>query len=58
MRVSKPVKFNKLTDEEERVMVHFDPTTGSLLLPIWVAATLAALLVALAVMAVVRSGAS
>jgi hypothetical protein len=38
-------------------MVHFDPTTGSLLLPIWVAATLAALFVALAILAVVRSGA-
>ena len=38
-------------------MLQFDPTTGSLLLPIWVAATLAALLVALAVMALIRSGA-
>jgi hypothetical protein len=38
-------------------MAHFDPTTGSLLLPVWVAATLAALFVALTVLAVVRSGA-
>lgn len=38
-------------------MQFFDPTTGSLLLPIWVSATLAALLVALAILAVMRSGA-
>jgi hypothetical protein len=38
-------------------MVQFDPATGSLLLPIWVAATLAALMVALAILAITRSGA-
>jgi hypothetical protein len=38
-------------------MVQFDPATGSLLLPVWVAATLAALMVALAILAITRSGA-
>jgi hypothetical protein len=38
-------------------MVQFDPATGSLALPIWMAATLAALIVALLVLAITRSGA-
>ena len=38
-------------------MAHFDPTTGSILLPVWLAASLAAIVVALAILAVVRGGA-
>src|SRR4051812_32276122 len=38
-------------------MALFDPTTGSLMLPIWVAATVAAALVALAILSVARAGA-
>lgn len=38
-------------------MFQFDPTTGSVVLPLWMSATLAAVLVVLAVLALARSGA-